>query len=210
MAFLPAPGSAPRPTVLVAHGQLGLIDSWLERLSQLQSLGYNCLLVEFPGYGRSQGQCSASSLRQTFCAAYDWLLQRPEVDRQQIIGLGRSMGGGVISLLALHRPLQCLWLMSTYTSLRPFVARRGIPGWLLKDPLDNLGRIKQHGLPVLVLHGEADDIIPVSHGKQLAGRAEHSQLVLEPGDHDRCPADWAAFWRTAVNFQQSLKIRQLP
>lgn len=183
----------PAPTIIIAHGQLGVIDSWAERLSALREQGFNCLLVEFPGYGRSAGQPTAASLKQTFCAAYDWVVAKPEVEPSQIIGLGRSMGGGIIMMLADNRPLCQIWLFSTFTSLTPFFTRRGIPGFVLKDRFDNLKRLASKTVPSLILHGSADDVIPVSHGKALVKVAQQGRLILEPGDHNNCPVNWREF-----------------
>lgn len=192
--FLPSlKASDVAPTVIIAHGQLGVIDSWAERLTALREHGFHCLLVEFPGYGRSEGAPSAKTLKQTFCAAYDWVAAKPEVEASQIIGLGRSMGGGIIMMLADHRPLCQLWLFSTFTSLRPFVARRGVPKFLLHDPFDNEKRLATKNTPCLILHGTADDVIPVSHGKALAKAAKQGQLVLQTGDHNSCPDNWRDF-----------------
>jgi hypothetical protein len=197
------------PTVIIAHGQLGVIDAWEERLDGLLKRGFHCLLVEFPGYGRSSGRPSQASFQQTLVAAYDWLIEQPEVDSSAIIGLGRSMGGGVISLLALQRPLACLWLMSTFTSLRPFIRKKGIPSFLLRDPLDNVAAIQQHQLPILVYHGVDDRVIPPAHARQLAAAAKIADLVLVKGDHYNCPQDWDAFWHMAVDFFHRNRVEEL-
>ncbi len=202
--FLPGSGEGALPTVIVAHGQMGLIDGWYERLSTLQNQGMNCLLVEFPGYGRSEGVCSVQKLKETFCAAYDWAIAQPSVDASQIIGLGRSMGGGVITQLAKLRTLRCLWLMSTFTSLRPFIAKKWIPPVLLNDSLNTLTTLRQLDIPCLILHGASDDVIPAEHSRVLANVVSESQLMMEPGDHEHCPADWERFLTDAVEYYQKL------
>ncbi len=188
------------PLVIVAHGQKGLIENWLDRLHCLTELGVHILLVEFPGYGRSSGRCNEQSLKDVFCAAYDWAAQREDVDLAQIIGMGRSMGGGVISLLAEHRPLKALWLMSTFTSLAPFLNKRGIPTWLLNTQLNTQQRLKNLEMPVLILHGIEDDVIDPHHSKQLNQAAKLSTLWLEEGDHISCPHNWPEFLRRAFEW----------
>jgi len=196
----------PAPTVLVAHGQVGLIDSWHARMQGLLEQGYHYCLVEFPGYGRSEGKANERTLSEVFVAAYDYLVQRDDVDATQMIGLGRSMGGGVISLLATQRSLQCLWLLSTFTSVRPFFARRGIPGFLLHSPLDNRKRLRQLQLPTLLVHGYADNVIPVQHARDLAAVNPRIELVLENGDHDTTPQDWDEYWSMACHFHRQLSV----
>lgn len=197
--WLPAlKGQGQLPVVIVAHGQSSLIDTWEQRLTGLRQMGYHCLLVEFPGYGRSSGEPSEQSFSQTFCAAYDWVLQRNDVDKSKIIGLGRSMGGGVISLLAEQRRLAGLWLLSTFTSLRPFIRRKGIPASLLRDPLDNLSRISDYQPPAVIIHGVEDRVISHRHSERLAKAAPESLLILEKSGHDNCPLDWDKFWAQAI------------
>ncbi|MEE4243823.1 MAG: alpha/beta hydrolase, partial [Kangiellaceae bacterium] len=164
---------AQKPSVIVAHGQLGLIDTWENRMLGLVELGYNVLLVEFPGYGRSTGKPSEKNFAATFAAAYDWLVDQPQVDPKQIIGLGRSMGGGVICQLSLLRSLTSIWLLSTFTSLRPFIAKRAIPKFIQTEFMDNLAVVAQTSVPILVLHGLADDVVPATHGRALAQAAPH-------------------------------------
>ncbi len=206
--YLKGKGDGKRlPTVMIAHGQLGVIDTWEERVIGLLNRGFNCLLVEYPGYGRSSGSPCEQTFTDTMVRAYDWLLQQPEVEPSAIIGLGRSMGGGVISLLALKRPLVCLWLMSTFTSVRPFLAKKAIPAFLVRDPLDNVKALQQHQLPCLVLHGTGDQVVPVSHARLLAAAANLADLVLETGDHDNCPMDWEVFWDVAAGFYHQIATK---
>jgi len=202
MWWLPAmeDSAEPKPAIIIAHGQMGLIDTWEDRLTPIRQKGFHCLLIEFPGYGRSEGLLSEPTLTDSLTASYDWLVKQRNVNPDWIIGLGRSMGGGVISLLPAHRPLSCLWLMSTFTSLRPFVARKGLPGFLLKCPLDNVASIRQHSLPTLILHGSEDTVVPISHGRTLASAATDAEFVIEKAGHDDCPRDWEQYWSMAATF----------
>lgn len=190
------------PAAIVVHGQLGIIDTWHERMSGLLKRGVHYLLVEYPGYGDSEGECSESTLTDVVTAAYDYLAAHPAVDSSAIIGVGRSMGGGVITTLLGQREFSTLILMSTFTSVKPFFRRKAIPGWLVRDPLDSLARLKQTSVPTLVYHGYQDDVIPVSHARALASAGDHCQLVLEQGDHDSAPASWDEFWQLAVEFHR--------
>ncbi|NVK88042.1 MAG: alpha/beta hydrolase [Gammaproteobacteria bacterium] len=200
---------ASAPLVIVAHGQLGLIDTWHERMQPLLALGYHYCLVEFPGYGDSAGVPNETNLETTFVNAYDQLVARADVDESQVIGLGRSLGGGVISLLACQRPLNCLWWLSTFTSVKPFFRRKGIPDFLLQSPLDNCARLAQHQLPVLLLHGRNDTVIALSHAQKLAAASRQVCLHVDDGDHDTTPLDWAEYWQMAVKFHQKVLSKSL-
>lgn len=198
----PSESERPLPAAIVLHGQLGIIDSWHERMKGLTNRGVHCLLVEYPGYGDSEGDCHEATLTDVVTAAYDFLEKKTEVNADAIIGVGRSMGGGVISQLIGRRELSTLILMSTFTSVKPFFKRKGIPGWLVRDPLDTLSKLKQAKFPTLVFHGYQDDVIPVSHARALASANPNCQLVLEQGDHDSVPNDWDAFWQLVVEFHR--------
>jgi fermentation-respiration switch protein FrsA (DUF1100 family) len=194
--YLPAPPSAarPAPALLFAHGNAELIDDWPETFEPLRRLGLAMLLVEFPGYGRSDGSPSQASTRAAFEAGFDYLAARQEVDRTRIIGFGRSLGGGVICTLVGSRPLAGLVLASSFTSVRDFAPRMLLPRALVRDPFDNLDAVRRFQGPVLVVHGTHDHTVPYSHGSELArSAASRSRLISYDSDHNDCPPSWIAF-----------------
>jgi fermentation-respiration switch protein FrsA (DUF1100 family) len=185
----PALMEHPFPVVIFAHGNGELIDHWAPVFSQLPASGVGVLLVEFPGYGRSGGTPSQTSIGETILAAYDFVVDRPGVDPEAIVAHGRSLGGGAACILATERPVSALVLESTFTSVRAIAKRLGLPGSLVVDPFDNLEVVESLDIPVLVLHGERDTLIPVSHGETLAEAGE-TTLVRLPCGHNDCPFAW--------------------
>jgi hypothetical protein len=178
-----------------AHGNGELIDHWLHEFEALRARGISVLLVEYPGYGRSSGIPSERSITGAFTAAYDWAAAQPHVDARRIIGHGRSLGGGAICALARERALAALVLESTFTSIREQVRRYGVPGFLVRDPFDNLARVREFEGPVLVLHGERDTSIPVDQGRALHGAARASELHVLACGHNDCPRPWPTLLR---------------
>ncbi len=162
--------------MLIAHGNGELIGD-LSPFLRFTELGFAVLLVEYPGYGRSQGSPSQATVTETLVAAYDTLADQPEVDRSRIIALGRSLGGAAVCALAAERPLRSLVLLSTFTSLRAMAKRFLVPGFLVRDPFDNLQVLQSYPHPVLVVHGTEDRLIPHAHGERLASAAANAQLV---------------------------------
>ena len=77
-----------------------LIDFWPHELKKLNRLGIGVLLVEYPGYGRSNGSPSQKNITEAFTGAYDMLVTRPDVDPSRIVLFGRSLGGGAVCILA--------------------------------------------------------------------------------------------------------------
>ena len=81
--YIPASDSSerlPLPAMIIAHGNAELIDHWLPIVDGIREMGLSVLLVEYPGYGRSEGKPSEASLTETFIAAYDSLVSKPDVD----------------------------------------------------------------------------------------------------------------------------------
>jgi hypothetical protein len=192
--LLPAqpPGREPAPLVLFAHGNGELIDHWIREFETLRAWGVWVLLVEYPGYGRSSGSPSQASITGAMIAAYDAVAARPEVDARRIVGWGRSLGGGAVCALARERGLAGLVLESTFTSVRSFARRFGLPGFLVRDPFDSLATVRGFAGPLLVVHGERDDLIPPAHARELFAAAQAGSLHWLPCAHNDCPRPWAA------------------
>jgi len=199
--YFPVPGHhGPAPAVIIAHGNAETIPDLAPPFVHFNSLGYAVLLVEYPGYGRSDGSPSQDTVAEAMIAAYDSLAARPEIDASRISALGRSLGGGAVCVLAEKRPLTSLILLSTFTSLRTMSRHFLAPGFLVRDPFDNLSVVRSFGGPVLVVHGSADGLIPHRHGEQLAAAASHGRLVTYRCGHNDCPPDWGHFWREVEDF----------
>ncbi len=181
------------PLLVFAHGNGELIDDWLDAFETPREWGASVLLVEYPGYGRSTGIPSQASVGAAMIAAYDWALTRPGVDAARIVGWGRSLGGGAVCALARERALAALVLESTFTSVRSMAQRLGLPALLVRDPFDNLEALAAFAGPVLIVHGERDEMIPVAHARALHAALPDSRLRIEPGcGHNDCPRPWAA------------------
>ena len=192
---VPVPRAKPAPAVIFGHGNGELIDYWPVELQKFNQMGIGLLLVEYPGYGRSSGTPSQKSITGTFVAAYDALLSRNDVDPSRIILFGRSVGGGAICALARQRPSAGIILMSTFTSIQSMAAKFLAPKFLVRDPLNNLAVIKDYNGPVLVIHGQYDNIIPYAHGAKLHRAAKNSKLITYESGHNDCPPDWNQFWK---------------
>jgi hypothetical protein len=188
--FLPASTTLPSPLIVFAHGNGELIDDWAGEFDAPRSWGVSVLLVEYPGYGRSPGRPSERSIRGAFSAAYDWAVEQTRVDGRRIIGYGRSLGGGAVCALARDRALAALVLESTFTSIRDQARAFGAPGFLVRDPFDNLTRVREFRGPVLLLHGERDASIPVAHARRLHAVAPASELHVLSCGHNDCPRPW--------------------
>lgn len=189
---VPARG-AKAPAVLFAHGNAELIEDFPDWFERVRPPELAVLLVEFPGYGWSEGEPTGESVRDALAVAHDWLTARPEIDGSRIIGYGRSLGGAAICTLVGHRPLAALVLSSTFTSLRPLAWRMFAPPVLLRDAFDNIAAIQRFAGPVLVVHGSHDELIPYEHGQALAAATQRTKLVTYRAGHNDCPPDAEQF-----------------
>jgi len=181
---------APAPLLVFAHGNGELIDDWAEAFEPPRRWGAAVLLVEYPGYGRSTGSPSQASIAATMASAFDRMTARAEIDPNRIIAYGRSLGGGAACALARERRLAALVLESTFTSVRQLARGFGLPGFLVRDPFDNLDALRSYPGPVLIVHGERDEIIPAQHAAALHAAAQRSRLALEPCGHNDCQRPW--------------------
>jgi fermentation-respiration switch protein FrsA (DUF1100 family) len=155
--------------VLLCHGNAGNIGDRILHATLLTAAGLDVLLFDYRGYGRSEGRaCEEGSYRDAH-AALACLLDQPGIEPARVFYLGESLGGAVAVHLALKREPVGLVLLSAFTGVRelgrlhyPF-----IPASLIPDAYPTLRRISELRAPLLVLHGDRDDIVPLSHGSAL-------------------------------------------
>jgi pimeloyl-ACP methyl ester carboxylesterase len=202
----PLSAQKPAPAVIFGHGNGELINYWPNELRRFASLGVGLLLVEYPGYGRSAGAPSQESIAETFTLAYDLLAARSDVDSARIVLFGRSLGGGAVCDLALRRPAAALILMSAFKSVKAFTVRYLAPAFLIRDPFDNLEAVRHYPGPVLVIHGDADEVVPFSHGQALHAAARNGKMIVYSAGHNDCPPDWAVFWRDVEGFLRAAGV----
>ena len=190
----------PYPVVIFAHGNGERIEFWPETLAGFHRFGMGVLLVEYPGYGQSEGTPSQASITETFVTAYDTLVQQPDVDPAKILLCGRSLGGGAVCQLAAQRPSKALILMSAFVSVRAMASAYLLPGWLVRDPFDNLTMVRNYPGPVLIVHGRQDEVIPFAHGEALFAASKCAQMIVYDSGHNDCPPDWEEFWSRLEGF----------
>ena len=178
----------PAPAVLFTHGNLELVDEWLDAFGPLREAGAGVLLLEYPGYGRSTGVATERSVMAAAVAAHDLLASMDaEVDPHRIVAFGRSVGGGPASALSHLRPLAALVLNAAFTDLGGYARRYLLPAFLVRHRFDNLAAVGAFDGPVLIQHGIHDRTVPCSHGERLAKAARDGLLILYECGHNDCP-----------------------
>jgi fermentation-respiration switch protein FrsA (DUF1100 family) len=180
------PCENPRAVVLFAHGNAGNVSHRADRLRLLQrDLHVACMTFDYRGYGRSEGLPTETGVLLDARAARKWLAVRTGVREQEIVLMGESLGGGVAVDLAAKDGAAGLILESTFTSL-PEAAQKHVPylptKFLMRNRLNSLSKIGNYQGPLLIAHGDADDLIPLDHAKRLHEAASGpKELVVIPG-----------------------------
>ena len=197
---------------LWCHGNAGNISHRLQNLALLhQELGVNIFLFDYRGYGRSAGKPSEKGTYLDAEAALAYLDSREDVDSKRIIYFGRSLGAAVAVELATRKPPAALILESPFPSV-PYMARHlypFLPVWpLLRTRYDSLSKIRQIDVPLLVLHGDRDDIVPLEAGRKLfeaAGTDKSFCPIRGAGHNDTYLVGGQAYFDELRRFIQRLK-----
>lgn len=197
-------------TIILSHGNAEDIGDISFITGAFHRAGFNCISYDYPGYGLTPGTPTEAGSNKTIEAVYDYLTTVEKVAPEKIILLGRSMGGGPSCFLATKKPVGGLILESTFTSAqRVFLGRKIIP----VDRFDNLQRIKKVQVPLLVIHGTADQVVPISHGKALfeAANKPKFSLFLEGSKHnDIMVTGGEAYWGNIKAFIASTQYQRGP
>lgn len=206
--FLPPtqPTEAAFPVAMFFHGNYETIDAAIPRLRRLRAAGIGVMAVEYPGYGGAPGEPSQESITAVAIAAYDAVVRDPRVDATRVFAWGFSLGGGPAAQLAARRPLAALLLQSTFTSVRDMAGEFGLPGFLVSDPFDTAAVVTGFDGPVLVLHGDRDEVIPYAHGVQLGSLGAHVEFHRMQCGHNDCPGDFKGYWERVFTFLSDARI----
>ena len=182
------PASRAQFTVLFCHGNGGNIMHRLDTINLLHGLGLSCFVFDYRGYGQSAGKPTEAGTYQDARAAYDWLTQTRGVPAEQIVILGRSLGGSIAAHLASEVPAQGLVVECAFTSypdigasFYPFLPVRPFARYRYNTRA-YLGQIR---CPVLVMHSRGDKLIPFKFGQQLFQAAKEPKRFVElQGGHN--------------------------
>ncbi len=160
-----------RWTVLYFHGNAMDIGTSIPYLNAIHKAGYSVLAVEYPGYGITEGKPSEEDCYLAATAGYNFLRTTQGIPAEQIIAYGFSLGTGVATDLAARQPLGALVLESPFLSTFRVVTKVKIAPF---DRFDNLAKIDRVTCPLLVIHGDADSVVPFSHGEKLFAAAKNT------------------------------------
>lgn len=187
---------SPVPTIVLFHGNgenVTLDAGWHELL---RSIGAHVAAVDYRGYGLSGGSPSEAGLYEDGRAVVRHLIESGLAEPSRLVLLGSSLGTAVAVVVASEFPVAGVILQAPFDSMRALARRKFpiFPSFLLRDPYDTLARASRVSCPVLVLHGDRDEIVPIDAGERLykcfpspAGfhrvpGAGHNDLIAVAGD----------------------------
>jgi pimeloyl-ACP methyl ester carboxylesterase len=207
--WVPATGGPRLGHLLLLHGNAGNIGDRVPHVELLVAAGFDVLAFDYRGYGRSSGRASERGTYLDARAALAALRRQEGVDPARVVYLGESLGGAIALELALSSPPAGLILQSAFTSIRdmarvhyPLIPRAAVP-----DAYPSLRLITGLRAPLLCLHGERDEIVPLLYGEALfdaapepktmhvfPGVAHNDVLALAGREWVDVIARWAAGW----------------
>ncbi|MBM4296161.1 MAG: alpha/beta hydrolase [Deltaproteobacteria bacterium] len=171
--FVPHPEA--RATLVWFHGNAGNISHRVENIKLLHDkVKINIFIFDYRGYGRSAGSVSEEGTYRDGEAALAFVQQRLGVGAKNLIIFGRSLGAAVAAEMATRFACRGVILETPFTSIRA-MAKAVFPilpiGGLLRTRFDVVEKVAKIKVPLLVLHGDRDDIVPYEQGKQVYAAA---------------------------------------
>jgi uncharacterized protein len=180
------PAKANKPTILYAHGNFGNMNHREYLMEQFTNAGYGFMIFDPRGYGHSTGESSEQGLYEDYAAASRHLETRHRVPLKNQIAAGESLGGGIVTHVAQDRKFKAVVLCATFTSIPDVFAhlksRFSFLKWFLPSEdmvqqkfrsLEKIGKVQS---PVIFIHGDSDDVIPMTMTRKLFHEAKQAPL----------------------------------
>ena len=169
-------------TLVYFHGNAGSLENRIHKLNHFKNMNINFLIIAWRGFSGNNGKPTEEGLYIDGKSAIDWLIKKG-VDEKNLILYGESLGTGVATHLAQNKNYAGVILETPFTSMID-AAKKFYPyipvSLLLKDKFENYKKIKNINSPILVMHGEVDQIVPFFMGKkiyELANKPKYSYFT---------------------------------
>lgn len=183
--FIPADDAT--YTVLFCHGNGGNIGHRLEKLQFLHSINLATFIIDYRGYGMSQGRPSEKGLYLDAKAAYNYLVKDRNINPERIVLYGESLGTAVVVEVASHEKVAGIILEGSFSRGRDMakIAYPFLPAFFFADSFNSLSRINKIDVPKLFIHSRDDEVVPLSLAEKLYNAAEQpKEFVMLRGGHN--------------------------
>ncbi len=177
-------------TVLLCHGNGGNLMHRLDYINLFHSLGLNCLIFDYRGYGKSHGKPDEQGTYKDAAAAYKWLIDNKKVQPRNIIIYGQSLGGSIAAKLASDVQAGSLVLESSFTSFldmaKQFYWHMPVK-FFVRYSYNTFEYLTKITCPVLVIHSKDDEVVPFEFGQKIYETANEPKEFAEiSGSHNDC------------------------
>ena len=173
-------------TILIFHGNAGNLFNRVYKLNELNKLDVNILLISWRGFSGNKGKPTEKNLYHDAEEAVKWLNNQGAISKN-IILYGESLGTGVATELGKSNAFGGIILESPFTSIAN-AAKIYYPylpvNIILKDRYDSIGKIKNITIPILIMHGKKDNIVPQKMGLELYEKANQPKFSYFPENDD--------------------------
>lgn len=172
----------PKGVVFFLHGNAGNLGSWFVNADFYRRAGFDLVMLDYRGYGKSSGRIGSEAQLHADVRAV-WHEVAPRYAGRRVVLYGRSLGTALAASLAAELQPDLTVLVSPYESMAALAREQypWVPAALLRYPLrtdEHLARVRT---PVLLLHGDRDELIPLAHSRALQAVAPHARLHVVPG-----------------------------
>jgi uncharacterized protein len=168
----------PRGVVFFLHGNAGNLRSWFVNADFYRRAGFDLVMLDYRGFGKSSGQIESEAQLHADVAAV-WREVAPRYLGKKVVVYGRSLGTALALRLATQIRPDLTLLVSPYSSLGALAAEHypWVPSFVLRYPLRSDEWVAQLPGPLLLVHGANDELIPQAHSQRLLARARQGRLV---------------------------------
>jgi len=175
-----------KKTLLFFHGNAGNLTNRIYKLNLIKDLDINFLIVAYRGFSGNEGKPTEEGLYQDARDTISWLNQQ-EIEDKQIVIYGESLGTGVSAEVAQNKKFAGIILESPFTSMveagKHYYFYLPV-SLLLKDRYETIKKLKNIKIPILVMHGERDRIVPFHMGLEVFSEANEPKYSYFPKNDD--------------------------
>ncbi len=175
-----------KKTLVFFHGNAGDLRNRIYKLNLIKDFDINFLIVAYRGFSGNEGKPTEKGLYEDARSTLDWLMKQ-KIKENQIVIYGESLGTGVSIEVAQNKKFAGIILESPFTSMvdagkfyYPYLP----VSLLLKDRYESIKKLKNINVPILVMHGKKDKIVPFKMGKKVFENAKEPKFSYFPDDDD--------------------------
>jgi len=206
------PGEKDSPVILHFHGNAGNISHRLDLVQSFLRKRFSVFLFDYRGFGKSSGRPSETGLYRDGIAAWAYLVEKEKIAPERLVLHGHSIGAAVAIEVALQKKVRGLVIESAFTSTKDMAKTLAL--FALISPVvpahyNNLEKIRRVPFPMLIIHGERDEIVPFSMGQKLFETAtDHKSFypVKDAGHNDVLIVGGEKYFEAFAEFARNAKM----